>query len=169
MIDLPSEAERAGSALAASRSLAQGTLSDRAAQCSGDSASGLSTSAFHNTHLALTSFDIAKCMHATFGQRENSMVQGLDYKQLYSHTAHDEYEQARAPGDQLCTLLLSKDVAILRSVERIRGEVRTVDWHVAAQQVVDAGIMTHGGSQMQEAPAHGTVQHIRPTLHSVPA
>ena len=75
LADLPSEAERAGSALAASRSLAQGMLSDRAAQCSGDSASGLSTSAFHNTHLALNSFGIANCMHASFGQRENSMVQ----------------------------------------------------------------------------------------------
>ena len=96
LADLPSEAERAGSALAASRSLAQGTLSDRAAQCSGDSASGLSTSVEANTHLALTSFDIAKCMHASFGQRENSMVQGLDSKQLYSHTAHDKYEEAKS-------------------------------------------------------------------------
>ncbi len=50
--DLPSEAATAGSALAPRRSFAQGTLSARAAQCSGDSASGLSTSVCDNiTHL----------------------------------------------------------------------------------------------------------------------
>lgn len=47
--DLPSEAATAGSALAPRRSFAQGTLSARAAQCSGDSASGFPTSVCDNT------------------------------------------------------------------------------------------------------------------------